>query len=80
MGAESLPATCQNQPGAPAGFFRTPPLWGVRHSAPYLHDGRAETLRDAILAHHGEAERVRVNFENLTAIAQAELILFLEDL
>jgi CxxC motif-containing protein (DUF1111 family) len=31
--------------------FRTPPLWGVADSAPYLHDGSAKTLRDAILAH-----------------------------
>ena len=35
------------EPGAPAGFFRTPPLWGVRHSAPYLHDGRAVGYRQA---------------------------------
>src|SRR5262249_48305510 len=28
--------------------WRTPPLWGLRDSAPYLHDGRAQTLDDAI--------------------------------
>jgi len=28
--------------------YKTPPLWGVADSAPYLHDGRATTLRAAI--------------------------------
>ncbi|MCH2582504.1 MAG: hypothetical protein MK133_15050, partial [Planctomycetes bacterium] len=40
---------------AEPGEFRTAPLWGVRQTAPYLHDGSAETLRDAILLHFGEA-------------------------
>jgi len=29
-------------------------LWGVRDSAPYLHDGRAATIEEAILLHHGQ--------------------------
>ena len=36
--------------------WRTPPLWGVADSAPYLHDGRAKSLDDAIRAHAGEAQ------------------------
>ena len=36
--------------------WRTTPLWGVAASAPYLHDGRAPTLNEAILLHGGEAE------------------------
>lgn len=35
--------------------WRTPPLWGVRDSAPYLHDGRADTLEQAIVMHGGES-------------------------
>jgi CxxC motif-containing protein (DUF1111 family) len=42
--------------------FRTAPLWGVAHSAPYLHDGRAPTLEDAIAAHGGEAAPARDRF------------------
>ena len=34
------------------GMFTTMRLWGVADTAPYLHDGRALILRDAIL-HHG---------------------------
>jgi hypothetical protein len=68
------------EPGAGVGFFKTPPLWGIKDTAPYMHDGRAEDLRGAILAHFGEAEAVRINFENLQTSAQDALILFLEDL
>src|SRR6185369_13240950 len=41
--------------GAMRQEWRTPPLWGVRDSGPYLHDGRAETLEQAIAFHGGEA-------------------------
>src|SRR5207302_2525840 len=34
--------------GPRADEWRTPPLWGVADSAPYLHDGRAPTLQEAI--------------------------------
>src|SRR5262249_647763 len=45
--------------------WRTPPLWGLRDSAPYLHDGRARTLSDAITAHGGEAESSAQKFRGL---------------
>jgi cytochrome c peroxidase len=31
--------------------LRTPPLLGLHHSGPWLHDGSAATLQDAIDAH-----------------------------
>lgn len=42
---------------ATARQWRTPPLWGFRDSAPYLHDGRAETLEEAVAMHGGQSER-----------------------
>jgi len=45
--------------------WRTPPLWGVADSAPYLHDGRAATLIDAIALHGGEAEACTKRFFEL---------------
>jgi CxxC motif-containing protein (DUF1111 family) len=36
--------------------WRTPPLWGFRNSAPYLHDGRAGSLEEAVAYHGGQAE------------------------
>jgi len=68
------------EPGAGVGMYRTPPLWGVKHTAPYLHDGRAETLEQAILLHAGEALAARDAFASAPAADRAALLLFLEDL
>ena len=68
------------EPDAPVGMYRTPPLWGVRNTAPYLHDGSATTLADAIATHADEAENARLAYEALTPAEQAALISFLEDL
>jgi CxxC motif-containing protein (DUF1111 family) len=76
------PATFRgmSEPDAGPGVFRTPPLWGIRATAPYLHDGRASDLRDAIHAHDGEARGVRAAFEGLSADGKNALIAFLKDL
>jgi CxxC motif-containing protein (DUF1111 family) len=64
-----------------AGEWRTPPLWGVADSAPYLHDGRATTLEEAIEAHGGEAREVTRKFrENLSQEERDALIAFLKTL
>lgn len=69
-----------SEPGAGIGVFRTPPLWGIRLTAPYLHDGRAEDLRAAIVAHAGEAQAVKQAYQALPALDQDALLAFLEDL
>ncbi len=43
----------------PARMFLTRPLWGLAETAPYLHDGRAPTVHDAIVLHGGEASPAR---------------------
>ena len=60
--------------------FRTQPLWGVAPVGPYLHDGRADTLAEAILHHGGEAQQSRDDFAALTADDQEAVIAFLESL
>lgn len=45
------PAGAGKLPEARGGAFKTPPLRELWLTAPYLHDGRAATLRDAIRAH-----------------------------
>ncbi|MCB9675551.1 MAG: hypothetical protein H6737_10570 [Alphaproteobacteria bacterium] len=45
--------------GASEAEWRTPPLWGLRDSAPWLHDGRATTIREVVLHHDGEAAPAR---------------------
>jgi CxxC motif-containing protein (DUF1111 family) len=60
--------------------MRTAPLWGLRFITTYLHDGRAMTLDQAILAHDGQARNARGQFANLAANAKAKLIAFLNSL
>ncbi len=66
--------------GPQPGEWRTPPLWGVADSAPYLHDGRAATLEIAVRMHSGQGLRSAKNFNNLSASAQQQLIVFLQTL
>jgi hypothetical protein len=58
-------------------LFLTRPLWGLAESAPYLHDGRAATIPEAILAHGGEAAPARSGFEALSPEQQANVHIFL---
>jgi CxxC motif-containing protein (DUF1111 family) len=60
--------------------WRTPPLWGLRDSAPYLHDGRAETVLEAIAMHGGETEKTRNRFFSLSYEDQAAVLAFLDTL
>ncbi|MEZ4868561.1 MAG: di-heme oxidoredictase family protein [Caldilineaceae bacterium] len=66
--------------GIPASVFLTENLWGVGSTAPYLHDGRATTLAEAILAHGGEGAASRAAFINLDVASQADVIAFLQNL
>ena len=60
--------------------WRTPPLWGIADTAPYLHDGRAETLEEAILWHGGEAQESRERFARLKPSEKQQLLAFLSSL
>jgi cysteine-rich repeat protein len=66
--------------GARGAEWRTPPLWGLRYSAPYLHDGRAATIEEAIGLHGGEAQGSRTLFLALPPADRTELLRFLESL
>lgn len=58
-------------------FFITAKLWGVADSGPYLHDGRALTIGEAIALHGGEAEVARSNFLALNDEDKSALLSFL---
>ena len=47
--------------------IRTPALWGLRHRRPFLHDGSAFTIEDAIQRHLREGELARRGFAQLSA-------------
>jgi CxxC motif-containing protein (DUF1111 family) len=61
--------------------WRTPPLWGIgRDEGPFLHDGRARTLAEAILWHGGEAHPARERFRTMAVEERAALLAFLGSL
>ncbi len=57
--------------------FITARLWGVADTAPYLHDGRAHTLEEAVLMHGGEAQAACDAFDKLPDDARQQLVAFL---
>ena len=63
--------------GALSVEWRTTPLWGLRDSAPYMHDGKASTLELAIGRHGGQAEAVRGRFDALSGQQKMQLRRFL---
>lgn len=66
--------------GINAGTFLTENLWGVGSTAPYMHDGRATTLEEAILLHGGESFPSRLAFLVRPERDRKDLIAFLENL
>ena len=65
---------------AAAGEFRTPPLWGLSETSPYLHSGAADTIDQAIRMHDAEAASVRDAYVALDEAARAALLAFLDTL
>ena len=60
--------------------MRTAPLWGLRASAPYLHDGRAPTIDAAIRAHDGEGANPRDRYLRLREMQRRQLLEFLNSI
>ena len=66
--------------------WRTPPLWNIGYTAgvsggeAYLHDGRARTLKEAILWHGGEGAKAAERFKGMSATESGALIKFLKSL
>jgi len=58
----------------------TAPLWGLRENAPYLHDGRAQTVDAAIRAHTGDALAAATRYINLSTNQQSQVVQFLNSL
>lgn len=68
------------QGSATGGEWRTTPLIGLHDRERFLHDGRAATLRAALLDHGGESEIVRNRFFGLDESDQREVYRFLASL
>ena len=74
------PAQLSKVVGALRQEWRTPPLWGVRDSGPYLHDGRADTLEQAIAFHGGQGAPAAIKFFKLKPEERQQVIAFLKSL
>ena len=68
------------QAGATMREMRTAPLWGLRLRQPFLHDGRAATVDEAIRAHDGAAAIVRERYVRLAPLQMQQLLDFLRTL
>jgi hypothetical protein len=75
-----------NQPAGSAGFFAgngkfiTRKLWGIANQHSFGHHGLYTTMREAVLAHAGEALNERITFENLSEYDRDSIIEFLKSL
>lgn len=75
------PGLPERSPGEPLpNEWKTPPLWGVASSAPYMHDGGSPTLHAAILQHKGDATAVTKAYQKLSAQERQSIIEFLKTL
>ena len=91
--ADGSPLEVDGVPQAVAtSVFLTPELWGVGNTGPWLHDGRAATLEDAILLHgtsfppsigdpgRSEAQEERDAFAALSEEDREAVVTFLRSL
>jgi di-heme oxidoreductase (putative peroxidase) len=66
--------------GTGASVFLSKPLWGVGSTPPYMHDGRAATLTDAVKYHGGEGNASRQAFLHLSPEDQAKVVEYMKNL
>jgi CxxC motif-containing protein (DUF1111 family) len=68
------------QSSAEPAEIRTPALWGLGLRKPFLHDGSASTIEEAIERHGGEAALARRGFARLDPGDRERLLAFLKSL
>jgi CxxC motif-containing protein (DUF1111 family) len=66
--------------GVKSAEWKTPPLWGCRDSGPYLHDGRADTLEEAVAMHGGQGEKSATSYFQLGIRERLQVQSFLNSL
>lgn len=62
------------------GKFLTRKLWGMANQHPFGHHGLYTTMREAVLAHSGEALQSRTAFQSLSKYDRDSIIEFLKSL
>jgi CxxC motif-containing protein (DUF1111 family) len=72
-----------NDYGATSSEWRTAPLMGLRFEHSYMHDGRAETIEDAIEKHTSPGSEANASlqaFDAMDAPSRAALLTFVSAL
>lgn len=81
MLAAMMPPPFVVHPANFTGFFKTPSLWGVKHTAPYFHDNSAKTLRE-VVDHYADfffkVFRIGGEFITLTEQDREDIVAFLK--
>jgi CxxC motif-containing protein (DUF1111 family) len=87
MGPDLADNVRSSEPSSASGReWRTPPLWGLglrkvyQAKAVFLHDGRAQSVEEAILWHGGEALSSQQYFKQLDAASRTQLLTFLDSI
>ncbi|HUI91787.1 MAG TPA: di-heme oxidoredictase family protein [Chitinivibrionales bacterium] len=71
-----------SQENASGSQWRTPPLWGIGFNGDaggresYLHDGRAQSIMEAVLWHDGEAKKAKTAVLAFSAQQRGDLVAF----
>lgn len=60
--------------------FRTPPLWGLSQTGPYMHDGLSSTVEAAIERHSEEGQAATDAYQALSDQEREDLLRFLQGL
>jgi CxxC motif-containing protein (DUF1111 family) len=63
---------------ATSGAWKTPPLIGLRHFNGFMHDGRAKTIEQAVLAHKNHGSEANASIELFDALPPADRAALLE--
>ena len=66
--------------GTGKSVWKTRELWGVGSTGPWLHDGRASTLEEAILWHGGDSQYSRDAYASLPEVKRQSIVRFLQNL
>jgi CxxC motif-containing protein (DUF1111 family) len=78
--AEGLPGAGRDRADKGAASvreWRTPPLWGIRDSGPYMHDGRAASVAQAIALHAGQGATAARRYAELSPRRKQQIDAFL---
>jgi len=76
--ADGLPASASVDGEAGSFEWRTAPLIGLRFNRTFMHDGRAKSIEEAVLAHRAEGSEANAVVDGFEALADTEREALLE--